>query len=411
MRWMLGCVLAVALVGCDSPGGNGGELTDPNGGFKPGTEPTMKPGTGAGSYAVTEVCPLFAKMFCFEQVACDLGESTIPQECMTTFQALCQVHITRAIGEAIAAGEATYDGAAAARCFNGMTVTCDGTTNPNQADCDQILVGKIAAGQPCDYAASCEPGSRCEPGEGGTCPGTCVPDAKEGEACGWDEGDKQCASGLDCNGEVCEKELNDQPIGGECQYSDQCVAGAWCDYMENTCKARVAAGEVCSNGDACLDGLYCDFGGEAATCKTALGEGEVCGASSGACKGSLYCDCPADKPECTTEERVCLDDSVKPGDPCQEDGVFGPCGWGDLYCRTSDNTCQPPPKVGQPCGEAVGVSECLWGWCNPTSNTCEAFALENQACTTQAQCLMGLACIEGKCTAPPVTCTSNLGEL
>lgn len=68
-------------------------------------------------------------------------------------------------------------------------------------------------------------------------------------------------------------------IGDACT-NTQCVAGAHCQFTNETCVANLAAGATCSQDSDCITGNYCSTGGKVCTAQ---------GGTGAACAGSSQC--------------------------------------------------------------------------------------------------------------------------
>jgi len=147
-----------------------------------------------------------------------------------------------ALSAALAIGKITLDDAGIERCKTAMTAATDDCAfaksfnTPLPAECDGLIGGTIAAGEPCRSALECAAGLQCF-GVGPTDLGRCTPPAPVGTVCG---------SGVDalatytrqmstertrpaCEG-YCRLNhcLAFHPEGAECQADLQCGPGAKC---------------------------------------------------------------------------------------------------------------------------------------------------------------------------------------
>ncbi len=399
---LLAALLAAgALVACDDSGDNGSN-GPPSTTFTP--DSTLTAGTGKASYTLPDVCTAFARVMCFQDAVCEYGESTLPSACLQAHEAVCDEAILPSVQQALAAGEAVFDGQLAAKCYNGLKVTCGGVDNPNQAECFAMLKGQVALGEPCATEHACGPAGYCS-APGGQCPGTCTAYSQVGGPCSWSGAGPRCAPGLQCEQEVCMKQATDAPIGQPCPGYDDCVEGAYCDSDSGLCAAKLAEGAPCNEYDACGEGLYCSaLGGSGASCVKHIAQGQPCSFGDVCAKG-LSCSCPDGSLDCEATASLCRP-LLGPGDPCNPTAQE-PCGWGPLLCRLSDATCQLPPLVGEPCGEALGLSYCRWSWCDEAAGVCKAPLAAGAPCEDDEQCLTD-RCDDGVCVAPPVTCDSSV---
>jgi hypothetical protein len=98
------------------------------------------------------------------------------------------------------------------------------------------------------------------------------------------------ANGLRCKDGTCTALPK---VGEACDYVNDCVRDAYCDYAADKCAARIPAGGACSgsNSDECVEGYYCDK-----QCVAKLDNGASCTSGSvcksgscanGACSGNF----------------------------------------------------------------------------------------------------------------------------
>lgn len=213
-----------------------------------------------------------------------------------------------------------------------------GIAFPEEIACTNVLTGRQAVGQPCQYDVECEQsggGASCRGigTLGNDCMGRCVAKAAQGQEC--DTHDKpDCQDGLTCirpgNGRVGVCVPEKAGAGQDCEIdggSLDCPEGQLC--FNGVCSDPLAQGEGCTSTSECAPGLYC--AGNPPQCMKSIAEGEQCWS---------------------------LEQSELPCAPC-------------LWCT------QLPPSDGGP------------AFCRP-------FAMENEPCTERF-CNVDLACVNGLC--------------
>jgi hypothetical protein len=186
--------------------------------------------------------------------------------------------------------------------------------------------------------------------------------------------------------------------GAECASDMQC-ASAFCAYRSEgrcgACATPLKSGDACAPGDGlCEAGLYC---AEDARCTKYAVEGGPCGPDA-RCGLGLWCD--AGKCAATLGE----------GAPCADpeacDLLRG------LFCNMKTGDCArlEIASRGQTCGyeEASGrVSLCAAGADCSAEALCAVLARAGEPCTVSAgagNCVTGLECISGRCTADFPAC-------
>jgi hypothetical protein len=202
--------------------------------------------------------------------------------------------------------------------------------------------GMLAMGAPCRASSQCGAGLYCGVSRGQVC-GTCIPQAQP---------DGPCLLGANaCTG------------GGACLFTSGTGPG--------TCVVNRREGEACGFRDFCEAGTSCING--------------VCAART----GGLDADCSSTSAICDSRQ--------------------------DLYCNQLTRKCERNPPLarpGEPCGTLQDGTFANVN-CVPGSNCvaaggfvrmCLANLSEGATCHPQigARCDVGLGCIDGKCTVPPV---------
>jgi hypothetical protein len=190
----------------------------------------------------------------------------------------------------------TYDAQAAGDCLAAFKAVaqCGQAEGSGNDSCEKILVGKLAAGQPCVSSAECAKPANgdasCSDANGTkTCQvyqSTPVTRGTEGQACSTDCADANSCSifsspgsapgttpmalvacyrseGLFCDAGTCGKL---KALGQTCAGFNSCVAGAFCDNSTSRCTAPHPNGAVCQSNNEC----------QSDNCNTG-----VCGGASG----------------------------------------------------------------------------------------------------------------------------------
>jgi hypothetical protein len=308
-----------------------------------------------GAAWVKESCQLLEEclpIFDFERV---------PGGCQA-FHAKSAADHVATLQRSIDLGRVTYDAEKMAACLENDGWSCDGG---GSIECTEAILGKVAAGEPCDTNTECQPSLRC----GGTCPATCFLPSAAGEAC---DSAGQCARGLYCTG-------------------------------SGVCTPRVADGEPCQIGmeNPCHGTAQCqptnDGTGSICTPIALVGEGEECGREPWrACAPGLACVRKSER-----DPEVCVL-RAEPGGDCWV-GEEDSCPVGQ-WCSTASGDpnpigpgkCLPQAKRGQPCTDQAfsceADSRCV-------ENVCVAPQNLDEDCTDDRQCTTD-TCNNGKCAWP-----------
>ncbi len=316
--WFVGACVAV-LVGCGGGTGIGGPI----------------PFSAFESAAGSAVCNVL--------VVC----GDVPDEATCLASDQVEPHYYDTLGQDIAAGKVSYDGAKARSCIDGLNAisSCDRTTLADLTlapDCNGVFTGTVAPGGACFFSQECAAGGSCQSADSvcdplhQCCAGTCarlVTVAAGGDCTGIDA---QCAAGTLCvfsgtgNTGTCVT-LVTTP-GATCGGTIPCAPPLYCDTVSNTCKTPVATGGACNPGLGSID------------CANLR---DLCDAASSSCK-----------------PRIAV------GSPCP--------GGADCvsyaYCDATSGNCVELPAVGRPCSlsaVAANGDQCLGGvTCDPTTSLC-----------------------------------------
>ncbi len=344
------------------------------------------------------------------------------------------------LADSLAAGRATWNARADARCRAGLSLSGDlldlflgadgggGSAAalmigwPDGGDgCAAIFEGNIVDGGACLAPFECRPGLYCRsPGlPDGGCGGVCAPLVPAGSACGPLD---QCAGGIDCTAGLCGG-LDGGAAGGggpdaSCASPQDCGACLAC--LAGHCLPPGTAGSPCSSdGDCAKPFYYCNQSYK--RCAEAGVEKSYCQPSMpSSCLTGWWCD-----PVTFTCAPLSGD-----GGPCV-DGVDCQAG---LYCAGSgySASCRPLPGLGDPCGltpdltlDCPDESRCaldggaglcvplpapgqpcwmgscaLGAVCDPDGGRCAPLPGAGEACIA-GSCADGLDCDDGGCAPPP----------
>jgi hypothetical protein len=216
-------------------------------------------------------------------------------------------------------------------CYTDVECTSPGATcvaTCADACCLGTCRPKVALGETCDTATSCEPGLRC---------------------------DQRCFSG---------------DIGTACTDDGQCDSNAWCDA--DVCRADFAPGADCTNPLQCGGETSCislTIGSSLGRCLRISHAGDRCDYY---CRGNLYCDASG-----TCREMRGL------GQSCSGSA---PCGGVDTIC--SSGQCVLRRGIGESCSTS---HFCLPGlFCtselNEPTPTCALQRSEGETCAAPSHC-------------------------
>jgi hypothetical protein len=359
--------------GAGAPGGAGagGAGGGPDGGAGAGGGPTA-PLTYAEFVARRLAANCVSLVNCgrySEQSACERFEATFVAGHLAT------------VTKALEAGRATFDGAAAVPCLEAAQAqTACASPDVLVNECEGVLKGQVADGEPCAESVDCGDGSFCNVQED-QCPARCEPKR------GWfDSIDPWqldgCAEGLyasETNWGTC---LRFVPQGGSCEPLPPPGPGQFNPPQE------------CVPGSVC-DGTF--------KCVPRSLPGESCGPGVGRCEFDDCVDGKCAKPAGLTE----------PCDISYGDDEQASCAW-DLRCHRGDgagsagDTCGPPHGVGQPCSYVYQECDREAGLvCAPLApltyeGTCKPHLGLNEPCSDDLQCEAALQCSnEGRCRPRP----------
>lgn len=402
-RLPLLALLLATLSGCGGPtetgtggggAGTGGSPTTSGTGGSPssGTGGTGSGGSPTGSLEQDYCAPL-AALICERMVECGCG-AILPTGtldlagCISTYSTRC-LSAYAPIADAVSAGQATIDAAAAAACIQMIAAKTPGCERPSgaipQALCPAWFTGPAALGEPCAFPF-------CADGLGYCPSGTCEPRPTAGQPCG---AGSICAPGLLClqgecaapaeEGAPCvASEACEPPL--RCLDGGQCTTlspqGASCAGTEECQLGLLCTGDVCSPGPAgSCDGLLCGFATDCAyprSCHAKGAEGAPCDVNE-ECVAGLHCDLQSLKCAANPAD----------GEPCL-DGVL--CADG-LACDPLTTECAPLPGDGAPCAmKQDGAFYCADPLGCAPDGFCAPLPGEGDTCTIDYRCSAGLGC-------------------
>jgi hypothetical protein len=316
-------------------------------------------------------------------------------DCVTQRRQECIDVLLPALRRSIAAGRASFDGDAAARCIRDLGGPCVDRALAKET-CDRVVVGLVPAGGVCAHAAL-RGGPDIEECASGNCPRACpavcpIPPAPP---------ERPRPSPL---GGSCTLEATGTNTSSNILLSPPCAAGLACvpdDVATNvgggTCQAVRGRGGPCSYswhcaaGLTCVDGACGDYLPEGAACRRRSGPSNFGGfggvrsstavpPDSGPCAAGLYCG-----------SDVCARLPHLPGERCILNGPFGhslPC-FGEVVCAyiAAGFACATRGTDGEPCPCAAGH------YCGPSSDgarlICFASRAEGTTCAIDRECASG----------------------
>lgn len=330
----------------------------------------------------------------------------------------------------------------------GLGEACGGACAEGWCDDLGFCVPFPMAGEPCAMGR-CDDSAECLPGEqpdtytcvaklplGADCADTslrCAGDA----TCAWDESEEKpvCRAfvdeGFSCaDGSPCRAGFSCLPVDGEqrcvrlpsvgspCTERRECGQDGWCREEALTDENMVCAvagrvGDRCERSACALENRCIrtneldGFGNPIRRCEARPKEGDRCvnnGTQRGDCLAGAQLTCVPTAPAATSEA---LDWRCrrlrKYGESCEtplECGGYD----SDLTCGPG-RTCVKKPGLGEPClvivagtagGELCNPTE---AWCDVSSHTCVAHAVEGEPCTSASACGKWASCDDGVCSA------------
>ena len=346
------------------------------------------------SFSVQAFCAAVAEVACELQLRCNSGVLFNRHRDMTRCQqvawAACATEAQIA-DRAVAAGAATYSPHAARACLDALGgMDCEGgvfswglgpclehSSDPSAcsryllrdslvSECLDVFGGSMKEGEPCFHGLECGPGLRCSLGH--QCPGECVAARGPWNACTpWQQ---QCAQGMDC--------VSDPP---------QCTP---LSEEGEPCTREGEGGPFprCHPHLSCLDERDASTG----VCRGRKEENTGCGDEEGRCQPSLFC-----LRKTTDAAEGWCNPPLARGEICDLRLAEppGPCGLGSICYGPGrrggqpyyGGTCQPLPRVGEPCVRSIDgcedsfcalVNSDMTGWCQPYKEVGEPCALHAQ---------------------------------
>jgi len=334
------CIGGVCIGGTGG-GGGGGVGGGAGGGMGGGAGGGLGGGGGTTLASLDDFCAVAVPAVCQYYVRC--GYFSDQQRCEALYgQYLSGPNCAHDEKAAVKDGRATFDGVRIQRCLDKLRTTAAciiyGAPDP---DCDPLVDGLVAAGQPCYADFECAGVSRCT-SDSLTCPGQCQTLVPIGGTVA--TGD-QCVPEAYPSGGVCVANL---PLNGDCSTGLPCAEPNSC--VNGVCTAPAQRGQPCTSPDLCAGAMACTNG----VCGDFASAGQSChyGSPSIPCKADLFCG--------GADGGVCIVPS----------GVGGPCG-------TLSNVCSPALR----CAIADGGA-----------GTCATKLAQGTSCTTSSDCAQGLFC-------------------
>jgi hypothetical protein len=293
----------------------------------------------------------------------------------------------------VAEGTVEYHPELFAACLQKFQASCD---EPGPYPCQyEVLLGKVADGQPCRDFEVCGPVSGCGNLGGSLCGDICLRFGNENESCGIHCGPgapcldgSLCTAGLYCSNGTCAKS---KTLGESCGGADQvpCSDPLFCKRADpsdpasaGACARRVASGP-CDDDSACSPTQFCPAG----TCVARRPTGATCADATGGCEQWTTCDELGNR-TCIPAGRTSQPCATFPGAAGAATCISGVC---------DGTTCQPQSSAGGTCA----IVSCVQGtFCDSTSQTCVSCdTADGGAPLSDA----GGACSDLQLTGSPVT--------
>ncbi|MGZ3457001.1 MAG: hypothetical protein ACXU86_00690 [Archangium sp.] len=324
---------------------------------------------------------------------------------------------TTDVKKAVDAGRLVYDQDKARQCIDGIAATrCAQVlqdfimlNDDVQASCYAALQGTVQKSGTCSFSFECASGS-CGLSDQGTCPGTCPAEVLgEGETCSRIRpGSPQCddRAGLRCSGGTCVK-----PAGQDASCLDNagCKSGFIC--VESKCVPLAKEGSGCSEDASCAEGLFCTGDN---VCAPRVAEGKPCAYApdnvdaalrGAACLDGLTCKGGGldnqGNPIPGTCTKVAAEGGACQAPPADAQLTLSGCQAG-LACV--NGTCTAPPVSG-PCPDATNLSGCRPGvaFCDSSTTTCQLLRNVGAPCDNYLQCASNNCGPDNTCAAPNVS--------
>lgn len=305
----------VALTGCPSKectdgsscsagggnggnGGNGGGNAGGNGGNGGGGD-TIDAGP---PITIADYCAKSAEAVCDKAIRCNLVATDDKVACIALVSDGCEAP------RQVAAGIATFDGAAAAQCVARYALQdCFDNTTPTVCG-TAVKTGGSPPGTSCTSSTTCraDAGDYCAFNDFATCQ-QCASRVGLGAFCAFDV-DIRCQPGLTCNETGGDGGHCVAPVGPgtACNASNPCQNDAgFCppaptDGGARLCQPLGGEGSRCTSSTQCAPPRFCNLspgdGGTAFFCENRRNAGDPC-TSSTQCTAPLYCP--------TTGMRIC----------------------------------------------------------------------------------------------------------
>ena len=304
---------------------------------------------GGGSIPYADFVPSVTAAACHQLVLC--GNYPDQATCLASDQQ--KPHFYDTLGQDIAAGKVSYNGAKASICIQLMNAgsSCSNLSALNiDAQCGTIFTGNVSVGGTCFFTEECVQDAACE------------------------KTDLTCDSFSQCCAGSCLSVPPPSAVGGDCTArAATCVSGTVCDIdstgLTATCRMTVGPGAACSASAPCAYPLYCDPMSQ--TCKAPVVTG-------GACNPILDSeDCDNASDRCNAQTSVCTP-LLPLGSAC--DPSTNGC-MAYATCDLTTSTCIERPGVGAACDSKGGGPSCLGGSCDATTGTCMLLTPVGGACS------------------------------
>ena len=285
MRFLAVVAAAAMVTACSGGSGSGSSAAGSNGAT--GSSSGSSGGTSGTSGAVGTFCASINSAF-----------DTLISQCLVApadiVASSAKVLDCAQVEEAVQKGRTTFDSSHAQPCLSALQAyTCAQVDNPSMstnADCQQVLIGTVAAGSACVLGSDCSGTTSWCTSTPGNCTGVCKAQIAAGAACG--VGD-ECVSNYSCANSLCTQTnaVTKPGLGAACTGFESCANGLACDLISHTCVAPVLEGQSCAQGHQVCE-LYTSCSTNS-TCTRWGGAGATCGSSAAgeiiACLPGSYC--------------------------------------------------------------------------------------------------------------------------
>lgn len=356
--------------------GSQGQTGSVTGGQSSGGGTSVGPNTPLTDYA-----HLYAASTCVLLERCLNGAAVALGDCTEALELALREQVVTVIDQAVRDGRVVYDSRELPGCLAALEkASCDEVLF---GECRGVFMGTKKAGESCVLDLECADQQQCAVSN--SCPGSCAPAGKAGEACSTYN---RCAPGFACASDLCVKAAK---LGEACGGDVRCQGYGFCSGFDATTPGDtgtcVARNELATSGQdepcepfsepLCKAGFVCTTKLEG---DIVVGSCQKPVASGAACTYSTPDPCPR-------------------GEYCS---ITSPVG-----VKPATGACRATLKVGETClFEGVRVAACETGAkCDVDSKLCVATSHLDGPCSSDTGCYSD-TCVDGKCV-PRVECEES----